>query len=49
MDMALANNLETALNLYEKAQKGGIERASQNIRNISAKILANRAEAASSS
>jgi uncharacterized protein YggU (UPF0235/DUF167 family) len=37
--LLLANNLEPALKLYEKAQKGGIERAAQNIRNVSAKIL----------
>ena len=38
-----ADNLDTALTLYEKAQKGGVERAAQNIRSISAKILAKRA------
>jgi hypothetical protein len=38
-----ANNLEPALKLYEKAQKGGIDRAAQNIRNVSAKILGQKA------
>ncbi|WVF69003.1 hypothetical protein IAT40_003777 [Kwoniella sp. CBS 6097] len=37
-------NLETALTLYKKAQSGGIERAAQNVRNVSAKILGQRAK-----
>jgi len=36
----LADNLETALKMYERAKKGGIDRAAQNIRNVGAKILA---------
>ncbi|AAW47066.2 hypothetical protein CNN01320 [Cryptococcus deneoformans JEC21] len=32
-------NLDTALTLYKKAQSGGIERAAQNVRNVSAKLL----------
>jgi len=35
-----ADNLETALKMYERAKKGGIDRAAQNIRNVGAKILA---------
>jgi hypothetical protein len=35
----LADNLETALKMYEKAKNGGIERAAQNIRNVGAKII----------
>lgn len=35
----LAGNLDTALTLYKKAQSGGIERAAQNVRNVSAKLL----------
>jgi len=31
------------LKLYEKAEKGGIERAAQNVRSVSAKILAKKA------
>jgi hypothetical protein len=34
-----ADNLETALKMYERAKNGGIERAAQNIRNVGAKIL----------
>ncbi|ORX37227.1 hypothetical protein BD324DRAFT_650833 [Kockovaella imperatae] len=33
-------NLEASLKMYERAEKGGIERAGQNIRSVSAKILA---------
>ncbi|RXK40005.1 hypothetical protein M231_02645 [Tremella mesenterica] len=33
------NNLETALKLYRRAEKGGISRAGQNIRSVSAKLL----------
>jgi hypothetical protein len=40
-----ADNLETALKMYERAKKGGIDRAAMNIRNVGAKILA-KAEAA---
>lgn len=42
-DNILADNLETSLKMYERAQKGGIERASQNVRNVGAKILAKKA------
>ena len=42
-----ADNLEPALKLYEKALEGGIERASQNVRSISAKILTKKAAAGS--
>ncbi|OCF35132.1 hypothetical protein I316_03173 [Kwoniella heveanensis BCC8398] len=37
-------NLDTALTLYKKAQSGGIERAAQNVRNVSAKIIGQRAK-----
>ncbi|KAK8858760.1 hypothetical protein IAR55_002989 [Kwoniella newhampshirensis] len=37
-------NLETALTLYKKAQSGGIDRAAQNVRNVSAKIIGHRAK-----
>ncbi|ORY30559.1 hypothetical protein BCR39DRAFT_494484 [Naematelia encephala] len=37
------DNFEPALNMYQRASKGGVERAEQNIRSISAKILARRA------
>ncbi|WWD18655.1 hypothetical protein CI109_103108 [Kwoniella shandongensis] len=37
-------NLETALTLYKKAQEGGIDRAAQNVRNVSAKIIGQRAK-----
>ncbi|WVO18092.1 hypothetical protein L204_105793 [Cryptococcus depauperatus] len=37
-------NLEQALTLYRKAESGGIDRASQNLRNISAKIMAQKAK-----
>jgi hypothetical protein len=40
-----ADNLETALKMYERAKNGGIDRAAMNIRNVGAKILA-KAEAA---
>ncbi|OWZ50304.1 hypothetical protein C349_06741 [Cryptococcus neoformans var. grubii Br795] len=36
-------NLDTALTLYKKAQSGGIERAAQNVRNVSAKLLGQKA------
>lgn len=39
----LAGNLDTALTLYKKAQSGGIERAAQNVRNVSAKLLGQKA------
>nr|ODN85323.1 hypothetical protein L203_04931 [Cryptococcus depauperatus CBS 7841] len=39
-----AGNLEQALTLYRKAESGGIDRASQNLRNISAKIMAQKAK-----
>ncbi|WWC70952.1 uncharacterized protein I206_104904 [Kwoniella pini CBS 10737] len=39
--------LEHALTLYKKAQSGGIDRASQNVRNVSAKIIGERAKQAS--
>lgn len=35
-----ADNLETALKMYERAKNGGIDRAAMNIRNVGAKILA---------
>ncbi|WWC88646.1 uncharacterized protein L201_003559 [Kwoniella dendrophila CBS 6074] len=38
------NQLEPALTLYKKAQSGGIERAAQNVRNVSAKIIGQRAK-----
>lgn len=34
-----------ALQMYKKAQAGGIERAAQNIRNVSAKLLGMKAKA----
>lgn len=37
-----ANSLEQALALYKKAHSGGIERAATNVRNVGAKILAQR-------
>ncbi|WVR06519.1 hypothetical protein IAU60_003550 [Kwoniella sp. DSM 27419] len=37
-------NLETALTLYKKAHSGGIDRAAQNVRNVSAKIIGQRAK-----
>ncbi|WVW84870.1 hypothetical protein I302_106905 [Kwoniella bestiolae CBS 10118] len=36
--------LEPSLTLYKKAQSGGIERAAQNVRNVSAKIIGERAK-----
>ncbi|EKC98664.1 hypothetical protein A1Q2_07024 [Trichosporon asahii var. asahii CBS 8904] len=36
------NSLEQALALYKKAHSGGIERAATNVRNVGAKILAQR-------
>ncbi len=36
---ATANNLEPALQLYQKAVKGGIERAEQNVRSVSIEHL----------
>ena len=44
----LADNLETALKMYERAKNGGIDRAAMNIRNVGAKILA-KAQAAEKS
>ncbi|WWC62787.1 uncharacterized protein I303_105384 [Kwoniella dejecticola CBS 10117] len=38
--------LEPALTLYKKAQSGGIDRAAQNVRNVSAKIIGERAKQA---
>ncbi|KAK1925872.1 TPR-like protein [Papiliotrema laurentii] len=43
------DNLEPALKLYEKALQGGIERAAQNVRSVSAKILAKGSASAPSS
>ena len=37
-----ADNLETALSMYERAEAGGIGRAGQNIRSVSAKILSKK-------
>lgn len=37
-----ANSLEQALKLYKKAHSHGIERAATNVRNVGAKILAQR-------
>ncbi|KAK6908009.1 hypothetical protein I204_05984 [Kwoniella mangroviensis CBS 8886] len=37
--------LEPSLTLYKKAQSGGIERAAQNVRNVSAKLIGERAKA----
>ncbi|WVQ96518.1 hypothetical protein IAU59_003623 [Kwoniella sp. CBS 9459] len=37
-------NFDTALTLYKKAQSGGIDRAAQNVRNVSAKIIGQRAK-----
>ncbi|KAK4683591.1 hypothetical protein P7C73_g6647, partial [Tremellales sp. Uapishka_1] len=39
------DNLETALTLYQKALKLGIERAAQNVRSVGAKILAQKVKA----
>lgn len=36
---ATADSLDMALQLYRKAQAGGIERAAANVRNVGAKIL----------
>jgi TPR repeat protein len=41
-----ADNLDHALSLYKRAAEGGVERAQQNIRNISAKILGKQAKEA---
>ena len=34
-----AGNLDSSLKMYERAEQGGIARAAQNIRSVSAKIL----------
>lgn len=47
-DEHLADNLEPALALYERSAAGGVERAQQNVRNISAKILGKKAKEAES-
>ncbi|WVQ73403.1 hypothetical protein IAR50_002975 [Cryptococcus sp. DSM 104548] len=39
-----AGKLDTALTLYQKAEAGGIERAAQNVRNVSAKLLGEKAK-----
>ncbi|WRT67956.1 uncharacterized protein IL334_004930 [Kwoniella shivajii] len=39
--------LEPSLTLYKKAHSGGIERAAQNVRNVSAKIIGERAKSES--
>lgn len=41
-----AGSLDHALKLYKRAENGGIERAKQNIRSVSAKILGQKAAAA---
>lgn len=44
-DIYAADKLEMALQMYKKAQEGGIDRAAQNIRNVSAKLLGMKAKA----
>lgn len=44
--MRAADNLDHALSLYKRAAEGGVERAQQNIRNVSAKILGKQAKSA---
>ncbi|TYJ58330.1 hypothetical protein B9479_000876 [Cryptococcus floricola] len=39
-----AGKLDTALTLYQKAEAGGIDRAAQNVRNVSAKLLGEKAK-----